>query len=352
MKHNLLYAALFLASASHAGTITVNGSCVVTPTSDITIAQVTGNMSLNGTLAGCGGSPATTPPTFSLNPNPTNLTVSGTPTSAGGIVNPDFIAYFTNLCSGHLTQTTGCTAVGGAWGTGGAVCNGQTNPDGQLYCSPHAAAVTLPPNTSTSTACIYTFQAVNCTNGATTISSIPVNVTVPASSGSGCVPGPSGDLGALGYSRACTGSVHSLNTSLHPVWNNTYTSLLSGAWPGSNAQFGWGLQITVAANGFGSFKFNTGNTVAGVSFESNTSYGNAGTMSVSTVPGDTFSGTAICAGQVVRPSTKPGTLGHCQLQLNTDYYLNVSMANYFAPHDTMCTAASCTTGWTVYSYGN
>jgi hypothetical protein len=143
---------------------------------------------------------------------------------------------------------------------------------------------------------------------------------------------------------------------MKPVWNsttNTYAGIMSGPWPGNTGQFGWGLSITVNANGFGSFKFNTGPTVAGVSFSSNTSYGIAGTINVSTVPGDVFGGTALCTGrQTAEISTKPGTTGTCKLALNTDYYLNVSMADPFAPHGTMCPGASCTTGWMVYSYGN
>jgi hypothetical protein len=55
---------------------------------------------------------------------------------------------------------------------------------------------------------------------------------------------------------------------------------------------------------------------------------------------------------VARISTKPDTRGNCKVQLNTDYFLNVSMANPFTPHDTMCGASSCTTGWTVYGFSN
>lgn len=228
-------------------------------------------------------------------------------------------------------------------------------------CAYAAPAIYM--NTGTPTACVLTPTTTTVLTVDTTGNVIATGTLSGACTGttpvppdpppSGpCVPGPSGDLGSYGYSRMCSGGVRSLNTALKPKWDNTYAGVMSGPWTGAPNQFGWGLQITVNAQGFGSFKFNTGATVAGVSFESNPSYGSQGTISVSTVPGDAFGGTALCAGQVARISTKPDTKGNCKVALNTDYYLNVSMANPFAPHATMCEAASCTTGWTVYGYSN
>jgi hypothetical protein len=229
-----------------------------------------------------------------------------------------------------------------------------------------AAAPAIYMNTGTPTACVLTPTTTTVLTVDTTGNVLAVGTLSGPCTGSTpippippdpgvCVPGPSGDLGSLGYSRMCSGAVRSLNSALKPAWtvaNNTYSAIMSAPWTGAPQQFGWGLVITVNAQGFGSFRFNTGATVAGVSFESNTSYGSAGTISVSTVAGDTFGGTALCAGQVARLSTKADTKGNCKLALNTDYYLNVSMANYFAPHGTMCGAASCATGWTVYLYSN
>jgi len=210
-------------------------------------------------------------------------------------------------------------------------------------------ACVLTPNTTT----LLTVDTAGNANATGTLSCTGTTPIPPIPPDPGtCVNGPIGELGTYGYSRMCNGAVRSLNAAMKPVWNNTYAGLMNGPWPGNSGQFGWGLTVTVNQMGFGSFKFNTGSTVSGVSFESNTSYGSAGTASISTLPGDAFSATAICAGQVVRPSTKPGSLGHCQLQLNTDYYLNVSMANPFAPHGTMCEATSCTVGYTVYAYSN
>jgi len=226
------------------------------------------------------------------------------------------------------------------------------------------AAPAIYMNTGTPTACVLTpstttvltvdttgnVMANGVLSGACVGTTPPIPPTPPDPGV--CVPGPSGDLGSYGYSRQCAGGVRSFNVAMKPKWDNTYAGIMSGPWPGNSGQFGWGLAITVNAMGFGSFKFNTGSVVAGVSFESNNSYGMSGTISVSKIAGDAFSGTSLCAGQVARLSTKPDTKGNCKLALNTDYYLNVSMANPFSPHGTMCEAASCTTGWTVYGYSN
>jgi len=229
-----------------------------------------------------------------------------------------------------------------------------------------SAAPAIYMNTGTPTACVLTptsstLLTIDATGNAIaigTLSGACVGTTppIPPTPPDTCVAGPSGDLGTFGYARQCLGVVRSLNANMKPVWNannNTYAGIMSGPWPGNPGQFGWGLQITVNQAGFGSFKFNTGATPAGVSFAANTSYGNAGTVNVSTVPGDTFGGTALCTGrQQAQISSKPGTMGTCKLQPNTDYYLNISMADPFAPHGSMCPNASCVTGWTVYSYGN
>jgi hypothetical protein len=128
---------------------------------------------------------------------------------------------------------------------------------------------------------------------------------------------------------------------------------MSGNWPGAAGQFGFGLAVTVNAMQYGSFKFNTGSTVAGVHFEANNSFGQTGTMSVSTSPGDFYGGTSLCNGSSpVNISTKSGTAATCKLNLNTDYYLNISMSSSFSGHTTNCTTSSCTTGWLVYSYSN
>jgi hypothetical protein len=128
---------------------------------------------------------------------------------------------------------------------------------------------------------------------------------------------------------------------------------MSGPWPGNAGQLGYGLKVTVNANQYGSFAFNTGATAHGVHFESNGSYGTLGVISVSTVPGDFYGGTALCVGSTLNISSKTGTVATCKLALNTDYYLNFSSADVAPPaHETDCTAAACTTGWTTYGYSN
>jgi hypothetical protein len=303
-----------------------------------------------------GGTPTFTP----FSPAPADLSVlPSTLSSAGGNVTPTFAVYYANTCTGKVTATAGCSTVSGAWGTGGTVCTGATNAMGQTYCSP-SGTVAVPNNTSTSSACVYTFQAINCTNGTTSVNSQVATVTVPALIVGTCTDGDhSGDLGALGYGRQCSGAVRSFNTNLSPHWttnSNQFADIMSAPWPGSALQYGWGLAITVNQLGFGSYKFNTGSTAAGVHFESNSSYGVLGLLSVSTVAGDSFPGagsTALCYGSTLNISSKAGTLATCKLSLNTDYYLNVSNADQLAQgHPTDCGTSACTTGWTVYGYGN
>ena len=343
----------------------LTNECDITPTPGTVFTISTqGDVLVTGsyTSGACGsqqsggGSPTT--PTFTpFNPAPADLTIASSSLgSAGGNVTPTFTVHYANTCTGSATPSTGCTAIPAPWGTGGAVCTGTTPTGGQLYCSP-SGAVAVPANPSTTTACTYAFRA-HCVNTASNaaIDSQIANVTVaPQGVTVGCTQNdPSGDLAAFGYSRQCAGTVHSLNTSLSSLatWNNSYQGLMSGVWPGNSGQMGFGLQVTVNATQYGSFKFNTGSTAAGVHFEANNSYGQTGLMSVSTVPGDFFSGTALCVGTSLNISSKTGTLAQCKLSLNTDYFVNISMAGYASPHDTTCGAGSCTTGWTTYSYGN
>jgi hypothetical protein len=377
IRNQLLFAALVVAgfvaaSAVNASPVVIinqnqTDACTITPSgSTVFTLSTTGDVLINGsyTAGTCStptGGGTSGDPTFApFSPAPADLTVlPSTLSSGGGNVTPAFVAYFANTCTGKVTATAGCTAIPAPWGTGGTVCNFQTNGKGQKYCQP-SGTVAVPNNPSTSNACVYTFQAINCTNGTgTPANSQLATVTVPALVIGSCTDGDhSGDLGALGYARQCGGAVRSFNTSLSPHWtttSNVFADIMSAPWPGSAAQYGWGLAITVNANGFGSFKFNTGSTPAGIHIEANSSYGVAGLLSVSTVPGDYFAGsTTVCTapGSALNISSKSPTQAGCKLSLNTDYYLNVSNADLFSPHATDCGTSSCTTGWTVYGYGN
>jgi hypothetical protein len=213
------------------------------------------------------------------------------------------------------------------------------------------SACVLTPNTST----LLTVDATGNANATGTLTGACTGTTPPPDPGV-CVPGShDGDLGQIGYARMCAGNIRSLNANLHPTWNNTYAGLMSGPWPGNAGQFGFGLQVTLNAMGFGSFKFNTGATADGVSFSSNTSYGMQALLSVSKSPGDYFTGSSTVCGSPsanLTISSKTGTSANCKLLLNTDYYLNISFADYFTPHSTTCPQPTCTAGMTVYKYSN
>ena len=329
--------------------------CVVTPTAGtvFTLSAV-GDVLITGSYTGgnCGAAPpAPSAPSFTpLSPAPANLTIANSSLpSTGGTVTPSFVVYYANSCTGKVTATTGCAAVGGAWGNGTTVCTGSPS----TYCSPGTATVAMPANAA-QTACTYTFQAINCTNANGSINSQTANVTVAGVVVNGqCTEGEStGDLGTHGYTRQCSGTISSTNTSLHPTWNSTFTNMMSGAWPGGAAQLGFGLRVTVNSLQYGSFKFSTGSTAGGVHFESNSSYGTLGLLSVSTVAGDVLGASSLCHGSTLNISSKAGTAANCKLALNTDYYLNISNANYLDGLNTTCGTTSCMTGWTTYGYGN
>jgi hypothetical protein len=263
------------------------------------------------------------------------------------------VVYYATACTGKVTATSGCPAITGSWGTGGTVCTGQTNASGQTYCTP-SGTVSIPANT-TSGQCQYTFQAINCTNGSASIDSQMASLTVSNTQSGSCSEGStSGDIGTYGFTRQCLGTVHSYNNTLNPHWTtNTFSDLMSAAWPGSGTQLGFGLTVTVNATQYGSWKFNTGSTVAGIHFESNESFGTRGLMSVSTVPGDFFGGTSLCRSSTLNISSKSGTAANCKLSLNTDYYLNIASVDPLdTSHPSTCTNVSCTTGWMVYGYSN
>lgn len=374
-RHSITFALSILAGLAGAQaaraadvivTTTSGGSCTITPsTSTIFTLNAQGDVLIQGDFTGgtCssgggGGSSPTTPSFTGLTPAPANLTASPTSlSSSGGTVTPNMVAYYANSCTGSvsITSGTGCPAVTGAW-AGGTVCTGTTNANSQLYCSA-SSGISMPANT-TSNNCAYTFKAscINTTSN-TTVNSQNAVVTVSYTSSpppTTCTEGSqSGDLSSYGYTRQCSGTVRSMNNTLNAKWDNTYNGLMSGDWPGSPAQTGgYTLIVTVNANQFGSFKFNTGSTPAGVSLLPNQSYGVAGMMSVSTVPGDVFSGTSLCYGSQLSISSKSGTAANCKLSLNTDYYLNISNADFFAPHATDCSTTSCAIANGVYLYSN
>jgi hypothetical protein len=331
----------------------LSNPCTITPTdSTVFTLNDNGDVLINGSYGsncpsgntGSGGNPTFSP----LSPAPANLTLSTTSLgSTGGSVTPSFVVYYATSCTGKVTPGANCPAISGAW-NGGTVCTGTAS----TYCQANTA-VSVPANTQT-TNCTYQFQAINCTNGSTSISSQIATLTVSGTTVTGsCDTSNLGDLAnTYGYARQCTGSIASSNLNLHPSWNNLYDGLMSAAWPGSAAQMGGGLVVTVSANSFGSFKFNTGSTPAGVHFSATSSYGTLGLMSVSTVPGDFFSGSSLCYGSTLDISSKSGTTASCKLSLNTDYYVNFSSADFFPPHATDCASSACNTGWGVNGFNN
>ncbi|HEY2395495.1 MAG TPA: hypothetical protein VGH81_05845 [Rudaea sp.] len=166
-----------------------------------------------------------------------------------------------------------------------------------------------------------------------------------------CVEGDSsGDL--PGYTRQCSGQATNYKGITN--WDNTYASLFLGPWPGTSNQSGRAFTITVNATQYGAFKIVTGSTQAGISIHPNPTFGDTGLGSVSTEaqgPG-AFPG-ALCYGSDLDISSKTGTAAGCKLQLNSTYYLNISMASTFPPdYGTTCATDACTTGWTLNLYNN
>jgi len=330
-------------------------ACTVTPSTGtvFTLSTTTGDVLINGSYGpncNIGGSSGggTSGPTFSpFSPAPANLAVQPSSLgSAGGTVTPSFVAYNTNSCTGKVTSTAGCAALPAPWGTGGTVCSGAQNAQQQTYCSP-SGTVLIPSNT-TGSACSYVFQAINCTDGNTTVNSQTATVAVSAQSGGGgCVDGSPSDL--PGYTRQCSGSATSYQGTA--TWNNTFASLFNGPWPGNASQVGKSWTVTVNANQYASFMITTGTTQAGIALPTNNSVGQTGMMSISTVPGDFVSGSIVCATGSLSISSKSGTTAQCKLAANATYYMNISMASNFGPlYTTTCTTSACTTGWTFNRY--
>jgi hypothetical protein len=364
MTHNRLFHAVMLLAgltgaqaATAASPIVIvnqgqNNECQITPSSNTVFTLSTeGNVLINGsytsgTCGSTGGGNGS--PTFSFNPNPANLTIANNSLpSSGGTVTPNFVAYFANTCKGSVTPGSGCAAVSGNWGTGGTVCTGTTNANGQTYCSPGSATVTLPANTA-QTSCTYTFQATNCTNGTTSVSSATAVVTVAAAGtvGGPCSPTDIGDLPG-DWTRQCSGNATNYHGAV--AWDNTYATLFGAAWPGAAGQYGHAWTVTVGAATFASFQLSTGTTQAGIHIYPNNSFGQTGTASISTAPGHFLDVPSGCAGSNLFISSKTGTAAACKLLPNTTYYLNIVMASL--PDGTpVCGGSSCTTGWAFDQY--
>jgi hypothetical protein len=356
----LAIAGLIAAQAVNAAPVVIinNGqsnSCTITPSgSTVFTISTEGNVLINGsyTSGACStGNTTSGDPTFSpFSPATADLSVlPSSLLSAGGAVTPAFVVYYANTCTGKVTAGTGCAAVPAPWGTGGTVCSGQPNGKGQTYCSP-SGSVTIPANTSLSTACNYTFQAINCTNGTTSVNSQTAAVTVNFGSGT-TVPCNPSDPSDIGYTRQCSGSATNYRGTA--TWDNSYAGLFNGAWPGNAGQPGHSWTVTLNANSYAAFQITTGAVSAGVALPVNNSTGATGLMSISTNPGDFFSGTTICsAGSALSISSKPGTVALCKLAANSTYYMNISMASFFPPYTTTCTTSACATSWGFASYGN
>ena len=165
-----------------------------------------------------------------------------------------------------------------------------------------------------------------------------------------CIEGDtSGDI--PGYTRQCSGAATNYKGVTN--WDNTYESLFLAPWPGVANQSGHVFTITVNALQYGAFKILTGSTQAGIAIVPNNTFGDTGLASVSTEaegPG-VFLG-ALCHGSTISISSKIGTAAQCKLQLNSTYYLNISMASTFPPYPTTCPNDACTAAWTLNSYGN
>jgi hypothetical protein len=354
IDNRLFYAVVLLAGLTGAQAATaatplviVNqgqpNECQITPSSSTVFTLSTeGNVLINGsyTSGTCGQAQSGDgSPTFSFNPNPADLTIpANSLPSSGGSVTPNFVAYFANTCTGKVTPGANCAAVSGNWANG-TVCTATTNANGQKYCSPGSATVQIPGNTNT-TACTYTFQAISCT-GSTSINSGTATVTVAGTSGGGgpCSTNDTGDLPGS-WTRQCSGNA----TNYHgtALWDNTYASLFGAAWPGAVGQPGHAWTVTVNANSFASFQLNTGSTQAGIHIYPNNTFGQTGSASISTVPGDFIN--AVCAGSNLFISSKTGTTAGCHLSPNTTYYLNIAMATLPDGAPT-CGGSACTTGW-------
>jgi hypothetical protein len=367
INNRLFYAVVLLAGLAEAQAATAaspivivnqgqSNECQITPSSSTVFTLSTeGNVLINGSYTsgtcstgGTGGGGSGNP-TFSFSPNPADLTIpSNSLPSTGGTVNPNFVAYFANTCTGSVTPGAGCTAVSGNWANG-TVCTYTTNAAGQKYCTPNSAAVTMPAN-SANTACTYTFQATNCTNGSTSVSSSTATVTV-AAAGNNNVPCSPTDMGDLpGYTRQCSGNATNAHGAV--AWDNTFATLFGAPWPGATWQPGHAWTVTVNATQFASFKIDTGTAAAGIHIYFNNSFGQTGTASVSTQPGHFLDGICL-AGSSLFISSKPGTTAACKLSANTTYYLNISMASLYPPdYASACAGSACTTGWSFDSYGN
>ena len=324
--------------------------CTITPNAGTVFTMSgTGDVLVNGSYgadcpSGNGGAVSGNPSFSPFSPAPADLAItpSSTPTSIGGAVTPTFTAYYANTCNGQITASTGCPAVSGAWGTGGVVCNFATNAAGQKYCSP-SGTVTLPANTA-ATACSYTFKAINCTNGTTSVSSSIAVVQVPgAGTPLNCTPGDtSGDQ--VGFTRQCSGG---LSDDANPPRNTTWSDFISvygAVWPGSQTNGGKTQKLTINQKQYASLQFIA---TAGTAdnFTSNETYmPQGGMMSVSTAPGYFSGAQAVCPGTARGISVGPGSLASCKLTAGVTYYLN------FAAVDTvgnaLCTASTCVQAWT------
>lgn len=342
-KLSLTGLALLLASGAFAQTTTTNfstpatltvGNCVATVN---TLIYNSATNTVTTDAAGCGG--GTPSPLVSLSISP------GTYTLGSGAAAP------------VITWTPNGAATG-------ATC-ALTPPAGFTATVSGSTFILSTPTTAGT----YTF-APTCTNAGAAVTVSPASVSLTVSNGGGGGGGggtcsataqPSSSINGKILQRQCSGDVFIQPGPIAGSQGMDQTDLgkvLNGSFP-SYSYAGYSPTFSIQSGHYIALAFTP---VASGSFQitANPSYGDGGTVAISTVPGAMTQGSAgfVCgvgrsAANGIFVTTAPGN--YCSVALGTTYYLNLAdvdvAGNLLCYNGRPNSCASSTVSYTIYTGG-
>ena len=316
------------------GTVTA-GNCQITGPLTLQITgqsvQITGG-TLGSACAPGGGPPGGGASTASL------LLSSTTFTLGSGSVPTLTLSSSDNAVTCNVTGTDGfSTAM-----TAGRAVSVNT---------PTTAPATI---TYTASGCSTTTQTSGVTNTVTLITPTAVLAVSPAGTTGSCSSGQTASIFGLSLTRVCSTQVN----WQYPVGNLSYSGdvtsvdrLLSGTWGAYKKTQGKAFSISLASGTYVSFALTPTDATHGLQWAANTTFGDGGTIWLSTTPG----GPAINNGACLQSANGSNSVliypfagYNCSVAVGTTYYVNI--ADVAAGGTMQCSSQGSSCGSSVISY--
>ncbi|MFT3790117.1 MAG: hypothetical protein QM741_03375 [Rudaea sp.] len=341
---------LLLASTApvHAITTTTYSSPVTITVGNCTLSVTSLIDSGNGTITATGSDSCdtsssgnkTAAASVTISPSTYTLGSSGTPTIT-----------ITNSSAAALTCTFGASSGTEALAVSSTSLSVAANGAGSVTTG-------TPTTAGTDTFTPTCTTATSGYNTAVTLSPASVALTVVAGSTTttGCSATQTATVGSKTLTRQCSGTM-----SVYPGPINTYSgaltdlgTVLNGTTFPKFGYSGYSPTFTIASGSYIALAF-TPTTTGTVQLSANTSYGDGGIISLSTVPGALISGQTGVICSLTRGGSNSlafGTSSGCTVQVGTTYYVNMTdmdtSGNYLCYSGSKNTCSTSLLAYTVY----